>query len=56
MSNTTADKGYHAVAEMKQLQSEGIRTVISDPVKNQDREPGCRRCPSGAQSQAERLQ
>ena len=34
IESTTADKGYHAVAEMKQLQSEGIRTVISDPVKN----------------------
>ena len=30
----TADKGYHAVGEMRQLQEEGIRTVISDPVKN----------------------
>jgi transposase len=34
IQSTTADKGYHAVAEMKQLQAEGIRTVISDPVKN----------------------
>jgi transposase len=34
IESPTADKGYHAVAEMKQLQSEGIRTVISDPVKN----------------------
>ena len=34
IESTTADKGYHAVAEMKQLQAEGIRTVISDPVKN----------------------
>jgi hypothetical protein len=34
IESATADKGYHAVAEMKQLQAEGIRTVISDPVKN----------------------
>jgi hypothetical protein len=34
IQSTTADKGYHAVAEMKELQAEGIRTVISDPVKN----------------------
>ena len=34
IQSATADKGYHAVAEMKQLQAEGIRTVISDPVKN----------------------
>jgi len=34
LPSATADKGYHAVAEMKQLQAEGIRTVISDPVKN----------------------
>jgi transposase len=34
LQSATADKGYHAVAEMKQLQAEGIRTVISDPVKN----------------------
>ena len=34
IQSTTADKGYHAVAEMKQLQAEGIRTVISDPINN----------------------
>jgi transposase len=34
LESTTADKGYHAVAEMRGLQAEGIRTVISDPVKN----------------------
>jgi transposase len=34
IESATADKGYHAVAEMKRLQAEGIRTVISDPVKN----------------------
>jgi len=34
IERTAADKGYHAVAEMKQLQAEGIRTVISDPLKN----------------------
>ncbi|MEI7733337.1 MAG: transposase [Verrucomicrobiota bacterium] len=34
LQSVTADKGYHAVAEMKPLQAEGIRTVISDPVRN----------------------
>ena len=34
IQSTTADKGYHSPAEMKLLQAEGIRTVISDPVKN----------------------
>ena len=38
VQRATADKGYHAVAEMKQLQAEGIRTVISDPVKNRNLE------------------
>jgi transposase len=38
IESTTADKGYYAVAEMKQLQAEGIRTVISDPVKNRNLE------------------
>jgi transposase len=36
--SATADKGYHAVMEMNQLQQEGIRTVISDPIKNRKRE------------------
>ena len=34
IQSTTADKGYHAVEEMKFLQGEGIRTVIADPVRN----------------------
>jgi transposase len=34
VESTTADKGYHAVPEMGDLQAEGIRTVIADPVKN----------------------
>jgi transposase len=34
IESATADKGYHAVAEMGFLQQEGIRTVISDPVIN----------------------
>jgi transposase len=34
IQSATADKGYHAVAELEQLQAEGIRTVISDPVRN----------------------
>jgi transposase len=33
IQSATADKGYYAVAEMSQLQQEGIRTVISDPIK-----------------------
>jgi transposase len=32
--STAADKGYHAPGELVPLQQEGIRTVISDPVKN----------------------
>jgi transposase len=34
--SATADKGYHAPNELSQLQWEGIRTVISDPVKNRN--------------------
>ena len=34
IESAAADKGYHAVGEMQALQAEGIRTVISDPVKN----------------------
>jgi len=34
LKSATADKGYHAVPEMGDLQAEGIRTVISDPVKH----------------------
>jgi transposase len=34
----TADKGYHAIDEMMQLQKEGVRTIISDPVKNRKAE------------------
>jgi transposase len=34
--STTADKAYHAVSELGRLQQEGIRTVISDPVKNRN--------------------
>jgi len=34
--SATADKGYHAPNELSQLQREGIRTVISDPVKNRN--------------------
>jgi transposase len=34
IQSATADKGCHAANEMSQLQQEGIRTVISDPVKN----------------------
>jgi hypothetical protein len=34
--SATADKGYHAASEMWQLQQEGIRTVIADPVKHRN--------------------
>ncbi len=34
LASATADKGYHASSEFSQRQREGIRTVISDPVKN----------------------
>jgi transposase len=36
IQSATADKGYHAVGELSHLQQEGIRTVISDPVKNRN--------------------
>jgi len=36
IQSVTADKGYHAPGELSQLQQEGIRTVISDPVKNRN--------------------
>ena len=38
IESATADKGYHAASEMGLLQEEGIRTVISDPVKNRKME------------------
>jgi transposase len=38
IESATADKGYHAVPEMGFLQKEGIRTVISDPVRNRNME------------------
>jgi transposase len=38
IQSATADKGYHAADEMGQLQAEGIRTVISDPVRNRNLE------------------
>jgi transposase len=34
IQSATADKGYYAVTEMSLLQQEGIRTVISDPIKH----------------------
>jgi len=34
--SAAADKGYHAPDELSRLQQEGIRTVISDSVKNRD--------------------
>jgi transposase len=34
LRSVTADKGYYAVTEMSQLQQEGIRTVIADPITN----------------------
>jgi transposase len=39
LQSATADKAYHAVAELQQLQAEGIRTVISDPVKHRKLAP-----------------
>jgi len=36
IQSAAADKGYHAPDELSRLQGEGIRTVISDPVKNRD--------------------
>ena len=34
IEGVTADKGYHTAAELSQLHAEGIRTIISDPVRN----------------------
>ena len=36
IQSATTDKGYHAANELSQLQQEGIRTVVSDPIKNRD--------------------
>ena len=36
IESATGDKGYPAAGEMGQLHEEGIRTVISDPVKNRN--------------------
>jgi len=33
IKSVTADKGYHALDELEAVQAEGIRTVISDPVR-----------------------
>ncbi len=38
IQSATADKGYYAVPELQELQREGIRTVISDPIKNRQTE------------------
>jgi transposase len=38
IESATADKGYHVLPELKVLQAEGIRTVISDPVGNRNLE------------------
>src|SRR6185437_3388405 len=34
VTTVTSDKGYYAVEELRALQHEGIRTVISDPIDN----------------------
>jgi transposase len=34
LKSVTSDKGYYAVGELKALQGENIRTVISDPINN----------------------
>lgn len=34
VSSLTGDKGYYAVAELEEIQRGGIRTVISDPIRN----------------------
>lgn len=38
IQSVAADKGYHVLPELKVLQKEGIRTVISDPVLNRNLE------------------
>jgi transposase len=34
VETTTADKGYYAVAQLRELQQEEIKTVICDPISN----------------------
>ena len=34
VATLTGDKGYHCVTEMEEIQRCGIRTVISDPIRN----------------------
>jgi transposase len=34
VQSVTSDKGYYAVSELQTLQTEGIRTIIADPVDN----------------------
>jgi transposase len=34
IETVTADKGYHNIEEMRQIQAEEIQTIISDPTKN----------------------
>jgi transposase len=34
VQSLTSDKGYYAVSELQALQTEGIRTVIADPIDN----------------------
>jgi transposase len=34
VQSATSDKGYYLVSELRALQQEGIRTVISDPIDN----------------------
>ena len=36
IKSVTADKGYHALPELKVLQAEGIRTVVPDPVRHRN--------------------
>jgi transposase len=34
VATLTADKGYYSVAELESIQQGGVRTVISDPIRN----------------------
>src|SRR5438128_2721624 len=34
MATLTADKGYYCVAELESIQEGGIKTIISDPLRN----------------------
>jgi len=38
VATLTADKGYYRVEELEAIQAGGIKTVISDPIRNRRRD------------------